>query len=89
MPPPRSPRSPHAAAAPRPPASAAPRAATDTARALTGSGDAAPSPQLRLVEPAAPLEAPPALGALARLAELRPDLPGLSHDAHRAVVSPL
>ncbi|MFF7098095.1 transcriptional regulator [Streptomyces rubradiris] len=57
------------------------RAATDTARSLLDAGDtAAAFAQLRLVELAAPLEAHrPSVRALtARVAELRPDLPGLS-----------
>ncbi|KFG71132.1 transcriptional regulator [Streptomyces mutabilis] len=64
----------------------------DTARALLDAGDAAGAfAQLRLVEAAAPLEARrPAVRALtARVAELRPDLPGLHHHTQRTVVSPL
>ncbi|MDX3695030.1 transcriptional regulator [Streptomyces europaeiscabiei] len=68
------------------------RAATDTARALLDAGDAAGAfAQLRLVELAAPLEArrPSVRTLTAQVAELRPDLPGLSDYAHRTVVSPL
>jgi hypothetical protein len=68
------------------------RAATDTARALLDAGDPAGAfAQLRLVELAAPLEARrPSVRALtARIAELRPGLPGLSDYAHRTVVSPI
>lgn len=68
------------------------RAATDTARALLDAGDAAGAfAQLRLVELAAPLEARrPSVRTLTRqVAELRPDLPGLSDYAHRTAVSPL
>lgn len=67
------------------------RAATDTARALFDAGDAAAAfTQLRLVELAAPLEARrPSVRALTtQVAELRPDLPGLSDYAHRAAVCP-
>jgi hypothetical protein len=68
------------------------RAATDTARALLDAGDPAGAfAQLRLVELAVPLEARrPSVRALtARVAELRPGLPGLSDYAHRTVVSPI
>ncbi|MFF8786683.1 hypothetical protein [Streptomyces sp. NPDC015125] len=69
------------------------RAATDTARALLDAGDTAGAfAQLRLVELAAPHEARrPAVRALtARIADRRPDLPGLADYAHRttAVASP-
>jgi hypothetical protein len=66
------------------------RAATDAARSLLDAGDtAAAFAQLRLVELAAPLEARrPSVRALtARVAELRPDLPGLSDYAARTAVS--
>ncbi|MFF9785609.1 transcriptional regulator [Streptomyces nigrescens] len=68
------------------------RAATDTARALLDAGDAAGAfTQLRLVELAAPLEArrPSVRVLTARVAELRPGLPGLSDYARRTAVSPL
>jgi hypothetical protein len=67
------------------------RAATDTARALLDTGDAAGAfAQLRLVELAAPLEArrPSVRTLTALLVELRPDLPGLSHYASRTVAPP-
>ncbi|MGC5266726.1 transcriptional regulator [Streptomyces cyaneofuscatus] len=66
------------------------RAATDTARALIDASDAAGAfAQLHLVELAAPLEARrPSVRALtAQVAELRPDLPGLSDYAQRTAVS--
>lgn len=68
------------------------RAATDTARALLDAGDiTGVFTQLRLVELAAPLEARrPSVRALAgQVAELRPDLPGLSSYAQRTGASPL
>ncbi len=67
------------------------RAATDTARTLLDAGDTAGAfTQLRLVELAAPLEARrPSVRALtSRVAELRPDLPGLRDYTHRTLVSP-
>ncbi|MEU1098381.1 transcriptional regulator, partial [Streptomyces sp. NPDC005877] len=68
------------------------RAATDTARALLDASDTVGAfAQLRLVELAAPLEARrPSVRALtAHVAELRPDLPGLSDYVHRTLASPL
>ncbi len=60
------------------------RAATDTARALLDAGDVTGAfTQLRLAEIAAPLEArrPSVRTLIGQVAELRPDLPGLSNCA--------
>jgi hypothetical protein len=66
--------------------STAPRAATDTARTLLDVGHVAGAfAHLRPVELAAPLEArrPSVRSLTARVAELRPELPGLDAFARR------